>query len=302
LSVLSLIVGWSVGIFLFLLGLATLPKTFIGGLVMVAASMIYIPPARAWVYSRTKRTLDGGKKLIILFVAFGVAVAFNSKALEEERKTAEADRIKAKKEALQEKINDFGNIKNIVLGQVDDYIDQGDYQYAKKIIKEYSYSEDPDLMQRKGVVHKALVKEREEKLLNDLATLSQYHIEENFEIYKELVQIDSKNAEYRKQFDYYRLKKNEREAEAIRVADRRRKIRMQFSSWDGSHSGLERYIKNNLKDPGSYEHIETKYNDNGGSVYVVTRYRAKNSFGGYVVEAMAANVGVDGKLLNVWRP
>ena len=58
------------------------------------------------------------------------------------------------------------------------------------------------------------------------------------------------------------------------------------SSWDGSVRQVERYLKNNLKDPDSYESIEwsnvVKQDD--GSFIVRHKYRAKNSFGGYVVE------------------
>lgn len=58
------------------------------------------------------------------------------------------------------------------------------------------------------------------------------------------------------------------------------------SSWDGSVRQVERYLKNNLKDPDSYQSIEwskvVKQSD--GSFMVRHKYRAKNSFGGYVVE------------------
>jgi len=48
--------------------------------------------------------------------------------------------------------------------------------------------------------------------------------------------------------------------------------------------------KNNLKDPDSFEHINTKYigiGDKGNKAYKMT-YRAKNSFGGYVTETTIA--------------
>lgn len=52
---------------------------------------------------------------------------------------------------------------------------------------------------------------------------------------------------------------------------------------------IDRTIKTILKDPDSYERISYSpfhYNSNNGTGYLVTRveYRAKNSFGGYVVE------------------
>lgn len=56
--------------------------------------------------------------------------------------------------------------------------------------------------------------------------------------------------------------------------------------WDGSVYQVERWLKKNLKDPGSFEAIEwspVKKKPDGGYV-VRCKYRAKNSFGGYVIE------------------
>ena len=78
---------------------------------------------------------------------------------------------------------------------------------------------------------------------------------------------------------------------------REKEIVKQFSAWDGSHTQFERMIKNVLKDPDSYEHIETKYIDKEQHIIVITKYRARNSFGGYVVESKAAKFSIDGQFL-----
>jgi hypothetical protein len=67
----------------------------------------------------------------------------------------------------------------------------------------------------------------------------------------------------------------------------------------GQHRTLEQYVERNLKDPDSYEHIKTVYDDRGDHLYVLMRYRAKNSFGGYAIGQHAAKVSLDGKLLAV---
>ncbi len=58
------------------------------------------------------------------------------------------------------------------------------------------------------------------------------------------------------------------------------------SGWDGSVLQVKSWLKSNLKDPGSLEFVEwsavQKTSDGGFMVRV--KYRAKNSFGGYVVE------------------
>lgn len=62
--------------------------------------------------------------------------------------------------------------------------------------------------------------------------------------------------------------------------------KIQNSSYDGSVFQVEKYLDKTLKDPDSYESIEW-----GKVVYVNDdeyrvrhRYRARNSFGGYVIE------------------
>lgn len=79
-------------------------------------------------------------------------------------------------------------------------------------------------------------------------------------------------------------------------------IKGAFSGWDGSHSNLERYVKKNLKDPDSYEHIETRYGDRGDHIYVLMKYRAKNSFGGYVIETITATTEIDGTIITINPP
>ena len=58
------------------------------------------------------------------------------------------------------------------------------------------------------------------------------------------------------------------------------------SSWDSSVRQVKDYLKKNLKDPNSYESIEWSnvIKQSDGSFIVRHKYRAKNSFGGYVVE------------------
>lgn len=72
-----------------------------------------------------------------------------------------------------------------------------------------------------------------------------------------------------------------------------------ISSWDGSCPKLVRVLKDNLKDPESFEHMETyvKYGDD--YVTVVMKYRAKNSFGGYNIEAVTGQVSYDCEVLGI---
>ena len=100
--------------------------------------------------------------------------------------------------------------------------------------------------------------------------------------------------------------------EKIRIKDKERNDRREKaimasggveitnSSYDGSVSQVKDYLRKNLKDPKSYEGIEwgkLKEEQNGYSVY--HKYRAKNSFGGYVIEAQVFYLDFGGNVIRV---
>jgi len=75
------------------------------------------------------------------------------------------------------------------------------------------------------------------------------------------------------------------------------------SSWDGSVRQVERYLKNNLKDPDSYQAIAWGPVVDGqtpkGRYHVQHKYRAKNSFGGYVIEFHVFHLDSDGNIIGI---
>lgn len=72
----------------------------------------------------------------------------------------------------------------------------------------------------------------------------------------------------------------------------------QFNQLDGSHYELSKLIKSNLKDPDSFQHIETRsIKTEDGNVRVVTEYRSKNSFGGYTIGYVRGDFDNEGKLI-----
>ena len=61
-------------------------------------------------------------------------------------------------------------------------------------------------------------------------------------------------------------------------------VNEQFSAYDGSSYWLIKYVKQSMNDPDSFQHIETRYTDNGDKTLTVTmKYRGNNAFGGKVV-------------------
>lgn len=72
-----------------------------------------------------------------------------------------------------------------------------------------------------------------------------------------------------------------------------------FSAWDGSHRGLNKFIKDSMNDPGSYEHAETVYWDKTDHLIVKTTFRGKNAFGGVVKNWVMAKTDLNGNVIEI---
>ncbi|MET0636653.1 MAG: hypothetical protein ABWZ25_11550 [Chitinophagaceae bacterium] len=76
------------------------------------------------------------------------------------------------------------------------------------------------------------------------------------------------------------------------------RIENPFSAWDGSQPQVVKWIKQNIKDPDSYKHIETKFIDKTEKIGVITTFTATNSFGGRVKTTCIAYIDTLGILLS----
>lgn len=88
-------------------------------------------------------------------------------------------------------------------------------------------------------------------------------------------------------------------ADGTTKTERQIEVEKQFSAWDGSHSGLTALIKKSMNDPDSYEHIETRFNDEGDYILVITKFRGANAFGGKVINTVSAKVDFSGNVIEV---
>ncbi|MDP2890329.1 MAG: hypothetical protein Q8P34_15365 [Bacteroidota bacterium] len=73
----------------------------------------------------------------------------------------------------------------------------------------------------------------------------------------------------------------------------------QFNTYDGSHRALTELIKDSMHDPDSYEHIETKFRNDGNSIFVVTKYRGMNGFGPKRISTVTAKVDFNGNVIEI---
>lgn len=95
-----------------------------------------------------------------------------------------------------------------------------------------------------------------------------------------------------------------KEAEEVRIAMGKAKLRAkqinkQFSPFDNSHVKLEKYIKKYMNDPDSFEHVETKFRDEGVNIFIYTTYRGTNVLGAKVISTISAKVDIEGNILQI---
>jgi len=81
-------------------------------------------------------------------------------------------------------------------------------------------------------------------------------------------------------------------------------LNAQFSAWDGAHHDLVRLVKENMNDPKSFEHVETRYLriqtqehidtvGNGAEkddLYLYMKFRGNNAFGAKILTEVEALV------------
>ncbi|MCO5249425.1 MAG: zinc ribbon domain-containing protein [Chitinophagales bacterium] len=79
---------------------------------------------------------------------------------------------------------------------------------------------------------------------------------------------------------------------------RKVKLEEQFH-YNGSHIQLTRWIKNNMNNPKSYEHIKTVYWDMTDYLIVQTDYRGENAFGALVQGTVKAKVDNNGNIIEI---
>ena len=67
-------------------------------------------------------------------------------------------------------------------------------------------------------------------------------------------------------------------------------VSSQFSSWDGSCRPLVKLVKENMNDPDSFDHVETRYSVDGEVVTIIMKYRGTNAFGGKILAYTTAKM------------
>ncbi|MAM60834.1 hypothetical protein [Maritimibacter sp. UBA3975] len=69
-----------------------------------------------------------------------------------------------------------------------------------------------------------------------------------------------------------------------------------LSSWDGSHTAFKRDVKDQLNNPGSFDHVETAVTpvNEAGTHTIRMTYRAENAFGATITTTAYGEYDNDG--------
>ena len=170
--------------------------------------------------------------------------------------------------------------------------------YTMEQLKENDPEENERVMNEIQAKKEAETKAAIEKLEAEVATVPTTDHDRNLTLYRRLKLLDPDSTRYAEKITFYEARRNEsiaaeeqaerelerreREAEVFAEAERKRKGFHCLSGWDGSHRGVKQTIEDRMRDPDSFEHIETRITpvNESGTHTLSMQYRARNGFGG----------------------
>jgi len=291
-----LVLNWLFGIVFIILGITSLFTNPLASVPLFIISLLLLPPVRVFVQSKTGKEFSLKARavtIIILFVSFGIVTGIGEDKKRQEL-AAQKAKEQAQKIAAQKKktIEYYIANKATILNMVRNAIAKADYKKAVSTTNRYLITKDPELRE----LHKQA---RTNSLLKQLKTVVSDDLERDHAVYKQLFMLHPQNTKYKNKYQSYSKKIIKRKEKQRLATERKENIKRQFSSWDGSHRNLERYIKSSMNDPDSYKHVETRYADNGSYLTVSTTFRGKNAFGGVVKNTIVAKISLDGEVLGI---
>jgi hypothetical protein len=148
-------------------------------------------------------------------------------------------------------------------------------------------------------INEAFKKARTAVVLEELKSIPTERYQKNLNLYNELANLNPGSNQYNEKIKFYTPLAEQQKIKSEAASNRKKLIQSAFSPWDGSHLALERYVISSMNDPDSYDHVETSYRDNGSYIFVVTKFRGRNGFGGLVIDSVTAKTSIEGKVLEI---
>lgn len=300
------VVGWFFAALFAMLGLTAAigsgswPAFFVSVLLVVVTA----PLSRSFLVDKTRIKLKGPILLLTCFVLFVgmMLLAANSGNEQERRRVANEQRIAREREeqAKQALIADFKAGKVTILAAAKEKADARKYDEALSSLQKYSgLLNDPDL----DAVRMSILVAKDKAAISQAGEMT---LHQRFLLYQRLSGYEPGNAEYRAKmldlqakFQAEQAREEQRKMLLQAQAEREGKFLAQFSKWDGSNHYVERAVKAAMKNPDSYQHVETRYKIEGETMRVYSTYRGTNSFNAIVPGRVVAVVDPEGRILSM---
>lgn len=284
-KILLTILKWSFGISFIIIGLTTIDFSILNAIIFFILGLFITPISYNFIVKKSNIKLPSWAKWIITII--GCMYLYSSFYQSFQENAKEVNLIIKKANALMDK----GEIDSAKI-----YIDKAKGRLSQKaIILEKKLiefkSEETAIDTLVSMTDKEFSQLKKGKLAKTY--FSQKYLNTNFiGLMKKLapqraIIVKSKELE---------AEKKERQEKKAR---RKKLIDKQFSAWDGSHPKLSRMLKDNSRNPDSYEHIETIYKDFGKYLLITTSYRGQNGFGGMSIGKVTARVDFNGNVLEI---
>jgi len=293
------ILKWFIGITFVLGGIGTFFESFLTGLIFIILGLFILPPTYEIFAKKTNLNLSSKAKWFTVIIICIISNFIINNSVKEKDKEVDL---------ITKKASEFINNKQIDSAKV----------YIKQAKEKYSTPEN------KAVdLENELTKYKSENFAKEtLASMTDEDFEklENGNLYKiyltqvrlnrQFINLMKTQAPERDKIviEIEKIKERKRIAQELEAErqkqeefnkNRKENIEKQFSGWDGSHPKLSRMIEVKCRNPDSYEHIDTKFRDDGNSIFVITKYRAENGFGGMTIGTVSANVDFKGNVINI---
>lgn len=274
---------------------------YAAGLLLIPMLVLLLPPIRQRIQARTGLLPSPGWTVGIVFVLLFLQVhSFNS-AAEEKRQQDEASkqqeaaaRTAAVKKARED---EYAANKTKIIAEVERQLAAGQAREAHATITKFmGVTRDPDLGRLQSRAEVQVMKLE----LENANTLSNDRL---VHIYRTLIKEEpGSRALYQGKLETIETQQaaeKKFQEEAVRSAAAKAKVESQFSPWNGAHRNVEAAVKTAMRNPKSYEHVETRYKVTDGGLTVYTQYRGTNAFNAIVTNTAVATVDAEGNVLSL---
>jgi len=298
-NTLKIVLRWIFGLSILLFGLASIDDSFLIAFTSIILGLFLLPPILKVIEKKVGHSFSTISKWAITLGGLALVIfAISSKQSAENKK---ADKIVEEASILidQDKMRD-AKAK----------IEEAKSQYVSSENKATLLEEEIENAKSLDFINEQLVALTEEEFKRlqqgslDKKILTQKTLNEDVIFFME-TQASERARLIEEKMAIQEQERIAAEAEAERarqtklVQDRKKLVESQFSAWNGSHPALTRLIKENMNDPDSYEHVETRFRDQGSSIIVTTKFRGANAFGGKVVNTVQATVDFEGNIVEI---